>query len=558
MGVCASKQRTAGAGHRGAALLVVLSVTCIALLVYAATLHRDVGWADSAELALQADRLGVTHPPGYPLHTWLGKLTILLSARLGGRSPARATHLLSAICTALTAGLLVLLARLLVGDLLAGTAAAMVFAFLPPVWDAAVITEVYPVGVLFAALALLCLLRWWDRPTGWRLVVAGLAFGLALGAYLPNLLLAPGCAVLLIGGARDGAFAARVGAAALYAALAGTLGLAILSWSYFRSRALPPLGTACVPDTPARFLSYLAGAEYRETPVLTPALILGRLGEITLTFGRSFLWVGLLVALLGVVSQWRADRHTGLMLLAVFGANILFFSLYAATDYGTMIAVAYLVAALWFGRGLAAIARLRLPVLPPVWAAVLRRGLAALGAVFVVASTVADLFGLGKPGFGRAQSLALAGGLGLLGLTGLLHNRAATLWTRRNAMRVGVTILSAVLVAALLDGQARARLTHSANGDVSVFVHLSFDMFPPGALVVAQWDKLPPLLYHQHTEGLRPDIAVLEPLADWHPLLERGDRPVLVDEVDPVLAARYQFIVRPHGWYLLRRRVEPQ
>ena len=392
-------------------------------------------------------------------------------------------------------------------------------------------------------------------------MAAGLAFGLALGAYLPNVLLLPGCAVLLVGGARHGAIRparlwARIGAAALYAVLAGALGLSILSWSHFRSRSMPPLGTACVPDSLDRFLSFLAGAEYRQTPALAPVLALGRLRDLTLTLGRSFLWIGLAVAVVGSVAQWRADWLAALALLVAFGGEFLFFSLYAATDYGTMVTVSYLIACLWFACGIASLSRLVLPNPSAVQLGALRCLLAILGAALLVTSAAADLCGLGRPGFGRAQGLGLASGLALLALSLLLRNAAVVLWLRRHTLQLTAFALSSGLVVTLLAGQARPRLLRSTNGDVSVFVHLSFDMFPPDAVVVARWDKLPPLLYYQRTEGLRPDVTVIEPLADWHPLLEQGDRPVLADEVDPALRARYQFIVRPHGWYLLRRRVQ--
>jgi len=47
--------------------LLASAVTLTSLAVYLLTLVREVDWGDSAELALQAFQLGVTHPPGYPV-----------------------------------------------------------------------------------------------------------------------------------------------------------------------------------------------------------------------------------------------------------------------------------------------------------------------------------------------------------------------------------------------------------------------------------------------------------------------------------------------------------
>ena len=54
-------------------LMAILSAV-ITFMLYLLTLVPEVGWGDSAELSLVAYQLGLTHPPGYPLHSILGKL----------------------------------------------------------------------------------------------------------------------------------------------------------------------------------------------------------------------------------------------------------------------------------------------------------------------------------------------------------------------------------------------------------------------------------------------------------------------------------------------------
>ena len=72
-------------------------VTGLVLLVYLFTQYRDLSVWDSALIALVAQQGGVGHPPGYPLHTWLG----FLLARLPGVPPPLAIGWLSAIPGAL-------------------------------------------------------------------------------------------------------------------------------------------------------------------------------------------------------------------------------------------------------------------------------------------------------------------------------------------------------------------------------------------------------------------------------------------------------------------------
>ena len=101
-----------------------------------------MGFGDSAELALQAHSLGVTHPPGYPVHTLLGKLVGLIVS-----DPAIATNALSAICTGLAVGILSAIVLSLTGHVFAAVVAPLTFAFTPTVWNAAVTTEVYNVNI---------------------------------------------------------------------------------------------------------------------------------------------------------------------------------------------------------------------------------------------------------------------------------------------------------------------------------------------------------------------------------------------------------------------------
>ena len=85
----------------GPLLWVPLVPSSFVLATYTLTLSPEVGAGDAAELALQAHRLGVTHPPGYPVHSILGYLFQFVVS-----DPARATNFLSAFTTAIAVGLL--------------------------------------------------------------------------------------------------------------------------------------------------------------------------------------------------------------------------------------------------------------------------------------------------------------------------------------------------------------------------------------------------------------------------------------------------------------------
>jgi hypothetical protein len=93
------------------------------------------------------------------------------------------------------------------------------------------------------------------------------------------------------------------------------------------------------------------------------------------------------------------------------------------------------------------------------------------------------------------------------------------------------------------------RRADARNGDVTVFVISSFEVLPTDAVVVAQWDKLPPMLFYQKTRGWRADLTIVEPISNWQDHLRDESRPVLIDAIYESLTDKYRFEPVPHGWY---------
>lgn len=191
----------------------------VALGVYALTLHGGLPGGDAGELASAACAGGVAHPPGYPLHGLLLRFFALLPVG----SMLTRFHLVSAVCSAVTVGLLVDVVTRWTKRPEAGVLAGVAWLVSPLPWLYATTVEVFALHTalvaafgwaltrdvelkgtsrsalglgLFAGLALsnhqtalfvvvpLLGLRLWRHPKS-RAVLGGLALGFAPLLLLP-------------------------------------------------------------------------------------------------------------------------------------------------------------------------------------------------------------------------------------------------------------------------------------------------------------------------------------------------------------------------------------
>ena len=178
----------------------LLVIGLVLMAVYAWTSPRSVALEDDSLFALASYFWGVAHPPGYPLHTALGKLFTLVP--IG--SVAYRVHMLSAVLGAATCCLLYLLIRGLLEQRSYAYLAAWAYGFSRTFWSQAIIGEVYTLNALFFfALLLLCLrLRGLSvNSAEWRryCTVLGLTYGLSLANHWPLIILStPGLGLIVL------------------------------------------------------------------------------------------------------------------------------------------------------------------------------------------------------------------------------------------------------------------------------------------------------------------------------------------------------------------------
>ncbi|MFH1928326.1 MAG: DUF2723 domain-containing protein [Chloroflexota bacterium] len=338
-------------------------VGIVALVVYGLTVAPGLTWAhdgaDGGDLAVAVANLGIPHPPGYPTYVLLGKLTTALlplgdiAYRLNLLSVASATLAVIAVYLCLVCWPIVAQkGQSYKHMLVASGSAALMIAFSPTFWSQAIITEVYALNAAFVAVILLLLFRILSRASETKTVLPwlGLILGIGLGNHQTLVLLIPSIVVLLWRRRHDLHLEWKVVAKA---SLATAAGLAVYLYLPLRAaaRPVPNWGN---PVTVERLLWMVSGSAYRHYLFGLP---------LSYVPARLSAWASGLLAqygvwgvILGLTGLWQLAENEGDRALAE-GMLFFLYSIYAlgydTADSYVYLIPAYLVFALWIGRGIA-------------------------------------------------------------------------------------------------------------------------------------------------------------------------------------------------------------
>jgi hypothetical protein len=335
---------------------VACSLSLLSWLAYLATLSPSLSFVspDGNELATIPAILGLAHPPGYPLYTWLGKLFTLLPV---GDVAFRINLMSASLGAVAIGGLYLIIIQILPPGRatcrVAAALAALVFAFGPTVWSQVVIAEVYAPNLVFVALTMLCLLRWERTRRDRDFFVFALVFGLSLGMHLSDLGFAPAFAVFIL--LTDWRVLRRP--KWWLAGLAGFgLGAAQYLWIPLQMhRVDSQLLLGNIPDSLAGFYAYTLGA-FSQLKFAFPASALPERLVVYLYLLRQELGrLAILVGVGGLVSLLvRRPRHY-FLLVGMYLVHIWFFIQYKVFDLEVFFLPAHFLWAVFVAFGVAEI-----------------------------------------------------------------------------------------------------------------------------------------------------------------------------------------------------------
>jgi hypothetical protein len=471
----------------------LFSLAFFALYVF--TLIPSVLTADNGEFQLVAWKLGIAHPPGYPLYTLAGWLFTRFFA-----SPAFALNLLSAILAAITLVIVSRTVRALTGSIVAGVLAAALLGVSTTFWAQATTANIRMPAAFFTALCVSLLVSWsqrrifgdrgpgiGDRNTHHPVTLSSrhrvridplsafaFVFALGLGHHLS--LLFPGIFFVLYVFLVDPKLLRQP---RRWLKPIGFFALGLLPLLYLPLRGATG-GTfadgeaAAFLAQPAQFLSYVSGRGFEGDFFYflntRPDLFLDRVKLLPTLFDFQFNWLVFVLFAIGAVRVIWKDWKLAVMLLGGVALHTLVTLAYRAPQTVEYLLPAYVLLAIVVGYGL-------------------------------------------KPLTSSSYALRMT--------------------------YYGVRIACCVAIVLLFINHLPSFTWLRDHEDTRAYTEDLLNAMPPNAILLSNWHWANPLWYLQQVEGPRPDVAVQyvfprgEALAQtWLNTIQeglQGGRPIVVD-----------------------------
>ncbi|HOX29022.1 MAG TPA: DUF2723 domain-containing protein, partial [bacterium] len=283
-------------------------------VIFFATVSPDIMFEDSGEFAISSFTLGVGHPPGYPLHTLLGRLFQFLPAG----NPGFRINVMSSFFGALGVAVLFLAARRFGFSTFASLIGAAACGASKALWSQSAIAEVYALNLFLNTVLLMCVAA---LPTAKRRLPIVIALLLGLTAANHYTTLAAFVPLVLFVIFRYEGFSPRSQSVRLAAGLFVAL-LAVMIYAQIPLRAAAePLFDWRAPTTWSLFIEHVRRVQFssweNQLGFHIPTImkyVSSFIRNLPVEFFAGFLFI----ALLGVALLLTERLKTGLTLVWLF------------------------------------------------------------------------------------------------------------------------------------------------------------------------------------------------------------------------------------------------
>jgi len=341
-------------------------------IAYVVTLAPTVTFIDSGELSTVCAKLGIAHPTGYPLFSFLGHLFTMLPF-------GSVVYSLNFMCAVVSSAAVVMFFNLMVfiftklklsddnsedvfksfSDIAVyniSFGASLVLAFSKTFWDTANAIEVYSLHTFFIITCIYLFLKACNytssdskenllfREKYWLLFAFTL--GLSFSNHLTTIFLSVGFLYLYfsVNGFNEVSFK-RI----LLLALPFILGLSV--YIYLPVRADNPVISWGHPDTLSNFYRHVSGKQFSIWMFSGTENASKQFEYFTKNFPLEFFYIPLLFAILGLVEIFSRSKKFFYYTILLFGFCVLYAINYDIYDIDTYFLLAYITASVWIGFG---------------------------------------------------------------------------------------------------------------------------------------------------------------------------------------------------------------
>lgn len=324
----------AGFLNRYSNLIYFLLTACVSAAVYRTTLCPTVEFIDSGELAMACKYLGIAHPTGYPLYTAMGHLASMI---LWGELIHR-VNLMSLIFTSLASGFLFLTILSFVSivsrksrlKIPAAISISLFAAFTPIWWAQGTTNEVYSLNLLLLTVWAWALFRYIDIKSARWLILSSYSLGLALTNHLSAIYMVPAFIFAIIYLWKRKVLNGKM---IIIATAFFIFPLTIYLFLPIRARFKPFLNWGSVDDLYFLY-KHISGWQYRIWMFSDFSLseMLDKIGSSASLIYRQFGWIGLILALAGMVWTWIRKWYLFLFAALIIILNFVYASNYEIID----------------------------------------------------------------------------------------------------------------------------------------------------------------------------------------------------------------------------------
>ncbi len=349
-------------------ILILIAIFISTFIIYIYFLAPSIFQGDSAEFCIVCYILGIPHPNGYPIYTWIGHLF----AMIPWGSVAQRINMMSAFFASITVSLVYLIvfklavlnkkifktnnsshsilnesgSRINIYRIIS-IIAAFSLAFSITFWSQAEIAEVYSLNAFFVVLMILILLKWNENRNIILLFLFFLVYGLSIGAHASNLLFMP--AILIFIAMTNYRVFLNYKNSILFLSLF-ILGLLQFVYILIRASQNPVFGEGFL--SVYDWWGLITAQKYSNYFVISFSNITDRILMYLKSLMNNFLFIGVILGIIGLIGLFKKNIRILILFSLMFLLNILFYLNYYVVDIDVMFIPSFILFSIFIGLGM--------------------------------------------------------------------------------------------------------------------------------------------------------------------------------------------------------------